>query len=336
MEGRDNLARVLGRAAARGEIRLSLSPLRRRWMADDKRYGPGHAVSTNTDFVACWSRGRLWGNAQSGAHPCTDASHLSVSASSFRRSNATLKQAQAGSAPVGAGALANDVAVVHLSRLKRAAFLSRLDLSSLRHAVRTAHSFALTAQGVWLPEALCEDNTTWRNRYGIGCAGYEAEGHCVAGAFAIGHAWSGGEGFQFPERHCCACGRPPAGARRSRRSPTPQHSPAPQHAWASGLLHQSEHVSVPSAALATHLAQLEARDAAARCTLSTKRAAKKGGTGCARLVAAAADAPAHLPCVAASSSGHARVAASALGTNICGDNVQARRTRGMRSQTGEV
>ena len=292
-------------------------------------------MSTNTDFVACWSRGRLWGNAQSGAHPCTDASHSSVGSSSFRRPNVTLPQAHAqpGSAPAGGGALANDVAVVHLSRLKRAAFLSRLDLSSLRHAVRTAHSFALTAQGVWLPEALCEDNTTWRNRYGLDCSGYESEGHCVAGAFGIGHAWSGGESFQFPERHCCACGRTPASSRRSRRLP------APQHAWASGLLHPSEHVSVPSAALATHLAQLEARDAAARCTLSTKRAARKGGTGCARLVAAAADAPAHLPCVAASSSGHTRVAASALGTNICADqHVQARRTRGMRSNTntGEV
>ena len=89
LEGRDNLARVLGRAASNGEIRLSLSPLKRRWMADDKRYGPGAAVSTNDEFAACWSDGVLWGNAQGAAqHPCAATSGSSSSAAAAGSSTA--------------------------------------------------------------------------------------------------------------------------------------------------------------------------------------------------------------------------------------------------------
>ena len=71
--------------------------------------------------------------------------------------------------------------------------------------------------------------------------------------------------------------------------------------------------------VAQHLRALEASDAAARCTLSSRRAARNGGTGCARLVAAAeGDATAAaLPCVPTNGAGEAEAAARALGTRRC-------------------
>ena len=275
LEGRDNLARLLGRAADRGDIRLSLSPIRRKWMADDKRYGPRSAVTTNEDFVACWSRGVLWGNAQGAPHPCKAAPM--ESGRSRRRNSSAI-------------AAANDVAVVHISRLKRSTYLAHLDLHAVRHAIAVAHTFALTANGVWIPAALCEDDPTFRNRYGLDCGGYEAEGHCANGAFAAGHEWAGGAAFQWPERHCCVCGRQAVeGAKSATRDA--------QHVWASGLLPAGDVVHVSSARVVSHLAMLEARDAAARCTISSKRAARSGGTGCAKLVAAAEGFTGELPCV---------------------------------------
>ena len=313
LEGRQNLAHVLGRAAARGEIRLSLSPTRRKWMADDKRYGPGAAVQTNKDFVACWSHGVLWGNAQGAAHPCNTLG-MARSARLTRRRNAT------------AIASASDVAVVHISRLKRNPYLASLDLSTVRNTVARARTFALTAHGVWLPEAACEDDSTWRNRYGLGCAGYEAEGHCADSGFVRGREWAGGAAYQWPERHCCACGRPSRGlsatsavARSEEGGVRSPHDDMTQHVWASGLLSSGAVVRVPSGKVAQHLRALEASDAAARCTLSSRRAARNGGAGCARLVAAAeGDATAAaLPCVPTNGAGEAEAAARALGTRRC-------------------
>ena len=235
LEGRDNLARVLGRAASTGEIRLSLSPLKRRWMADDKRYGPGAAVSTNDEFAACWSEGVLWGNAQGAAqHPCAATSGSSSAAAAAGSTTA---------APPPA-----DVAVVHISRLKRLEYLSRLELGHMHQAIQRARWFALTSHGLFLPEP------SWTNRSML---------------------------------------------------------------WASGVLEPGERVRVRTDEVRAHMRGLEARDAYARCKLSAKRAARKGGTGCAALEAAAAAASSSRPCVVASSTRSAHSAAKALGTVRC-------------------
>mmetsp|Transcript_19774 Transcript_19774/g.60000 ORF Transcript_19774/g.60000 Transcript_19774/m.60000 type:complete len:493 (+) Transcript_19774:103-1581(+) len=61
----------------------------------------------------------------------------------------------------------------------------------------------------------CADSAGWDNHSGKGCAAYEAE-YCANGRFRAGSEWSGGEGFNFPERNCCACGKQlPEGGGRS-------------------------------------------------------------------------------------------------------------------------
>eukprot|EP00966_Prymnesium_polylepis_P245541 5680452-Prymnesium_polylepis.2 len=57
------------------------------------------------------------------------------------------------------------------------------------------------------PPVACVDTSRWVNQYGLGCDGYAAEGHCLGGDFILGHKWSGGDKFRYPERHCCVCGR---------------------------------------------------------------------------------------------------------------------------------
>ena len=87
--------------------------------------------------------------------------------------------------------------------------------------------------------------------------------------------------------------------------------------WASGVLEPGERVRVRTDEVRAHMRGLEARDAYARCKLSAKRAARKGGTGCAALEAAAAAASSSRPCVVASSTRSAHSAAKALGTVRC-------------------
>ena len=74
LAGDDNFARVVGREASAGRLRLHLSGTQHKWMSDDKRY-PRHSgagVTTNEHFVACWSQGKLWGNAN-GHSPCAES-----------------------------------------------------------------------------------------------------------------------------------------------------------------------------------------------------------------------------------------------------------------------
>ena len=52
----------------------------------------------------------------------------------------------------------------------------------------------------------CIDDSSWNNLHGKTCADYG--GYCEAGAFRLGASWAGGEVFNWPERHCCACGKP--------------------------------------------------------------------------------------------------------------------------------
>ena len=54
----------------------------------------------------------------------------------------------------------------------------------------------------------CADTPGWKNQYGIGCAGYETEGHCADGKVVLGHEWAVGSKFGSPEKHCCVCGSP--------------------------------------------------------------------------------------------------------------------------------
>lgn len=56
--------------------------------------------------------------------------------------------------------------------------------------------------------AACDDSPGWRNAHGKTCADYAAL-YCADGAFHDGHEWVGGEPFGYPERNCCACGKPP-------------------------------------------------------------------------------------------------------------------------------
>ena len=58
---------------------------------------------------------------------------------------------------------------------------------------------------------VCRDHPSWNNgpRPGgaLDCAAYVAKGYCRDGAFVPGMDWTGGEAFNHPERHCCACGK---------------------------------------------------------------------------------------------------------------------------------
>ena len=55
--------------------------------------------------------------------------------------------------------------------------------------------------------AACVDTRGWKQKWGKGCDTYENDGHCANGAVVEGHAWSVGADFNFPEQHCCACGK---------------------------------------------------------------------------------------------------------------------------------
>ena len=54
----------------------------------------------------------------------------------------------------------------------------------------------------------CVDDSAWNNLHGKACIDYSA--YCEAGAFRLGASWAGGEVFNWPERNCCACGKPAA------------------------------------------------------------------------------------------------------------------------------
>lgn len=294
----DSFARVLGRESDAGRLRLTRSSRERHWMADDKQYAAGHPPTTNEDFVACWHRGTLYANSAAKSSPCTlvpppPKPRVSSPPRPDARPTAASVDGERADAPIHARAdhPAHDttddvadvadnakaaVALVHLSRLKRRQAYARLRLDGemTHRAVAAAETFALTAYGVWLPEPTCLDKPRWRNQYGLGCIGYESEGHCAGGRLAAGHAWAGGESYAHPERACCACGRPNATAA----------SVGSVAMWASGLHEPSGVVRVPADGAAAHLRSLERRRAAlraaaraaARCRARNKRA--KAGT----------------------------------------------------------
>jgi len=53
--------------------------------------------------------------------------------------------------------------------------------------------------------APCEDTVGWENTRGKVCQDYTA--WCASGEFKQGSEWAAGEVFNFPEQHCCLCGK---------------------------------------------------------------------------------------------------------------------------------
>jgi hypothetical protein len=256
----DNFARVLGREASAGRLRLHMASARFKWMADDKLYPrtKGATVTTNPNFVACWARGKLWTAAAGVPTPCATPGIGSGAAGGDSDGGGDGGgDGTGGGKGGGRREVAIEVAIVHFSRLKRRPWLATLRLDSIASAVRTADTFAVTTTGVFLPEPACDENATWANRYGLSCAGYEAEGHCADGKALPGHSWALGAAFGQPERACCACGKLPE--RRARRGGSVRHW------WLSGLLDPDDRISVSSAELGGHVRALGERDAALRC-----------------------------------------------------------------------
>ena len=52
----------------------------------------------------------------------------------------------------------------------------------------------------------CADDDGWENFSGKGCADYDLK-WCIQGGFVPGAEWTGGKQFNFPEQHCCSCGK---------------------------------------------------------------------------------------------------------------------------------
>jgi len=59
---------------------------------------------------------------------------------------------------------------------------------------------------------LCADTPDWTNgdRPGgaLSCSGYVSAQYCTGSAIRSGAEWASGAAFGFPERNCCACGKP--------------------------------------------------------------------------------------------------------------------------------
>ena len=52
----------------------------------------------------------------------------------------------------------------------------------------------------------CQDTPDWTNPHGWGCAWYDAL-WCEDGGYRPGQAFALGKRFDYPEVHCCSCGK---------------------------------------------------------------------------------------------------------------------------------
>ena len=52
----------------------------------------------------------------------------------------------------------------------------------------------------------CSDTPGWTNPHGWGCAWYDAL-WCAGGSYRPGQAFALGKRFDYPEVHCCSCGK---------------------------------------------------------------------------------------------------------------------------------
>lgn len=57
---------------------------------------------------------------------------------------------------------------------------------------------------------MCEDTADWRDKRGKTCRDYAT--WCADGTFRAGAEWATGHAFNFPEQHCCVCGKGREGA----------------------------------------------------------------------------------------------------------------------------
>ena len=56
-------------------------------------------------------------------------------------------------------------------------------------------------------ETACKDTQGWHNHKGMDCSKYAKLGYCDLGAVSEGREWAVGRTFNYPERHCCSCGK---------------------------------------------------------------------------------------------------------------------------------
>ena len=79
-------------------------------------------------------------------------------------------------------------------------------LGRLSSASRLASALLIWAGlACGLPE--CEDTEGWVNRFGAGCSTYFSDGHCDGMGVVAGHEWTTGVEYDYPEQHCCICGK---------------------------------------------------------------------------------------------------------------------------------
>jgi len=53
----------------------------------------------------------------------------------------------------------------------------------------------------------CQDTADWKNTANLGCDEYAKNGWCANGAPVAGQEWTLGNTWNYPERHCCVCGK---------------------------------------------------------------------------------------------------------------------------------
>ena len=177
----DSISAVLGREAAAGRLRLTRATARGadRWMADDKRYqgqqcctrlgGNGTCEKLNVVTRAQHARGFKRGGAAAAAAASmaaanrTKVTYACVPAPAFNdaltvcwRGGALWANPGASGDPCGGGRLAlsgaRQVGVVHLSLLKRRAAWNALEWGAdATAALAAADTFAVTADGAWVP-----------------------------------------------------------------------------------------------------------------------------------------------------------------------------------------
>ena len=104
-------------------------------------------------------------------------------------------------------------------------------------ARRCDHADHASAGASSLLDFSCTDDVDWDNGSGKRCIDYREQQWCHKGAFVVGKEWTGGSQFNYPERHCCVCGRqgggtsatpaPSIGTTSSASAPSPVGADAP-------------------------------------------------------------------------------------------------------------
>ena len=81
------------------------------------------------------------------------------------------------------------------------------ELAAMRAAVEGGlPSTAAGPQRESRSSSICSDTPGWTNPHGWGCAWYDAL-WCEDGGYRPGQAFALGKRFDYPEVHCCSCGK---------------------------------------------------------------------------------------------------------------------------------